>query len=461
MKPLKPLKQIGRLKTYPSSQIVDSQVSIGFECLDRDLFDADKCYDLLGKSGIKYARCQTGWAKCEREKGIFDFSWLDHIVNSLLKSGVRPWFNVGYGNPLYMKDVPNPTAVGCVPLLYGDEVIEAWLRYVAALSEHFKTRVFQYEIWNEPDVDHFWYPGTADPAMYASLVKITGRVIREHVPNAQIGACMGTPYRFRYTECFFDHLLPEDIDFFSVHAYSTMPEFRYASAMAQHRRMMDGKGFSHVELWQGEAGYPSWAYKNHWLLADGGGSERAQAVFQLRRFLLDLNSGVSRSSYFQIADMWERPYEKAVEVLDRPAAQGILNGLTYTPKKAYETICALSALLRGGNVKHLDTYAAVALKGATACECLSTVVLTLEKDGIPMYAYYLPFALDAAAPPQYEADLEIVHPFKEPVLIDLYDRSVYAIESSVGTYEGSIHFANLTACDYPLIVTEKSLIEIE
>ena len=61
------MKKIGRLKTYTSKEIENSYVSIGFECLDRDLFNPEKCYDLLAESGVKYARCQTGWAKCEKE----------------------------------------------------------------------------------------------------------------------------------------------------------------------------------------------------------------------------------------------------------------------------------------------------------------------------------------------------------------------------------------------------------
>lgn len=44
------MKKLGKLKTYCSNEIKESYVSIGFECLDRDLFQPDKCYDLLQKS---------------------------------------------------------------------------------------------------------------------------------------------------------------------------------------------------------------------------------------------------------------------------------------------------------------------------------------------------------------------------------------------------------------------------
>ena len=152
------MKKIGKLKTFKSSEIKDSYISIGFECLDRELFKAEKCYEPLGKTGVKYARCQTGWCRCEKEKGVYDFKWLDDVVDSLLANGVQPWFNIGYGNPIYMDDIKGPAAVGCVPLYYGEETLEAWCNYVAALTKHFKDRVTHYEIWNEADIGSFWYP---------------------------------------------------------------------------------------------------------------------------------------------------------------------------------------------------------------------------------------------------------------------------------------------------------------
>ncbi len=97
-------------------------------------------------------------------------------------------------------------------------------------------------------------------------------------------------------------------------------------------------GFENVDLWQGEGGHPSWAYKGHWLVKNGVSSEYAQAVWQLRRYFLDVFFGMKRSSFFQMADMWEKPYAKAVELIQKPAAHGILNGLTYTPKESYRKL---------------------------------------------------------------------------------------------------------------------------
>src|SRR5512140_1692798 len=106
----------GKLKTRPSKAIAASPLSIGFETLDRKMFDPDRCYSHLGELGVKWARCQTGWARTETRCGEYDFAWLDSIVDNLLQVGVQPWFNLGYGNRIYTPGAPHESAVGWVPL---------------------------------------------------------------------------------------------------------------------------------------------------------------------------------------------------------------------------------------------------------------------------------------------------------------------------------------------------------
>lgn len=97
---------------------------------------------------------------------------------------------------------------------------------------------------------------------------------------------------------------------------SSRAEYRYVNAVAQIRKIFDENGMKHIELWQGEGGYPSWAYEGHGLVRDGKTSERSQAVYQLRRYFIDVFRGIKRSSFFQIADVWEKPYAKVFEVTD-------------------------------------------------------------------------------------------------------------------------------------------------
>ena len=72
------LQKIGKIKQKHSSEIKTSKIGIGFEKLDRDIFDPENVYDYVAELGVKWARLQSGWQRTEREKGVYDFEWLEN-----------------------------------------------------------------------------------------------------------------------------------------------------------------------------------------------------------------------------------------------------------------------------------------------------------------------------------------------------------------------------------------------
>mgnify|MGYP000939486706 CR=1 FL=1 len=85
------LIKCGQVKAVNSADIKFSRVGLGFEKLDRDVFDAEKAYDKVAALGVKPIRLQSGWQRTEREQGVYDFTWLDKIVENLLSRGLEPW----------------------------------------------------------------------------------------------------------------------------------------------------------------------------------------------------------------------------------------------------------------------------------------------------------------------------------------------------------------------------------
>jgi hypothetical protein len=71
------LKQIGWLAVRHAKEIESSPWSVGCETLDRDQARFSVYKDCVGELGVKHARLQSGWAKCEKQKGVYDFAWLD------------------------------------------------------------------------------------------------------------------------------------------------------------------------------------------------------------------------------------------------------------------------------------------------------------------------------------------------------------------------------------------------
>ena len=95
------LKKIGRITPKRSLDIKESKLGIGFEKLDRNVFDPEKAYDKLALVGVKWVRIQSGWQRTERVKGQYDFGWIDTVVDNLIERGMRPWICLCYGNELY------------------------------------------------------------------------------------------------------------------------------------------------------------------------------------------------------------------------------------------------------------------------------------------------------------------------------------------------------------------------
>ena len=444
------MKLIGKLKIKPSNEIKNTRIGIGFECYDRDLFTPEKCYDLAAMTGAKAVRMQTGWARTEKEKGVYDFSWLDSMVDNLLKRGMEPWFNVGYGNPLYMPDAPNSTAVGCVPTLYGEECLNAWIDYVKAMTEHFKDRITHYEIWNESDLNHFWFPEKPSAKGLAELIKITGNAIREVYPEAKLGTCLsGSKPDYIYT--LFSNLEPKDLDFYCTHNYDRFPDNSWRSRRDTiAHQIMNDLGFGHLEIWMGECGHASWHPKGHGQCKEGGGSEHRQAVWHLRRAFLDLQNKMKLTSFFMIVDLWEKPYEKAVEVLTRPAAQGILNGITYTPKASHKAVSNVANVLSDEN-EVIEPFAL--LEGRSCNPDTPSTTVFFKHNGKPCMAYWL--ACPVEVEEAHETCYIVPNPMKklkDPVVIDMLTGDVFERDTDEFKYP---------LREYPLVYCERDTFEIE
>ena len=143
------LIKIGKIQPKKSSEIKFSKIGIGFEKLDRDVFDPEKAYDKVADIGVKWVRIQSGWQRTEKEKGVYDFTWIDTIIDNLIKRGLKPWVCLCYGNQLY-DDLAKTVfgAVGCPPI-FTEEQKNAWENYVKAFVNRYKGVISYYEIWIE------------------------------------------------------------------------------------------------------------------------------------------------------------------------------------------------------------------------------------------------------------------------------------------------------------------------
>lgn len=248
------------------------------------------------------------------------------------------------------------------------------------------------------------------------------------------------------------------MDFFAYHQYTRTPEHHYAETVKLLRKSLCENGLPDTELWQGESGYASWVFEGHWLFPEGTNSEYDQAAYQLRRFFLDFENGISRSSFFQMADMWEAAYSTAKESTARPAAHGVLNGNTYTPKMSYFTLCNAANIFEG-DIKLGDLFF-YATSDCSTTEMLSIKTMSATKCEKNLYFYYLPTRLGTGEI-NLKCELCTYEKLKEPVLVNMFTGEVFDEIICERDWHGVYHYKDLPLKDYPLILTEKSVIEFK
>ena len=115
-----------------------NNITVGCETLDRDYADYDAYKQYLAPLGIKKIRLQGGWAKTEREKGVYDFSWLDKIIDDARSRGLTVWLQTSYGNTVY-KGGGTPFLKGGMPS--SPEGKAAWNRWVEEMAKRYAGKV--------------------------------------------------------------------------------------------------------------------------------------------------------------------------------------------------------------------------------------------------------------------------------------------------------------------------------
>ena len=289
------LPQVGKLVTKPADGKSNLRWSVGCETLDRDYATFEAYKDFLGPLGVGWARLQSGWAKCEKEKGKYDFAWLDEHVDGIIAQGVRPWLSLSYGNPIYSKD-----GISLNSSIWTDEVtMEAWCNYVRAIVRHYGDKVMMYEVWNEPDGKK-----ANTPAVVAELLIRTGEIIRQENPKAEIlafGLCKNymCDYITEVLEILKKRKKLDVLDRVSYHVYFENPDNATERILAMRKTV---KSFDkRLDIFQGESGCPATLEYSH-ALRDKQWSEFSQVKWDLRRFANDFTNNVP-SSIFTLVDL--------------------------------------------------------------------------------------------------------------------------------------------------------------
>lgn len=458
------LKKIGSIKPKTSQEIKFSKIGLGFEKLDRDVFDPEKAYDKVAACGVKRARIQSGWMRTEKEKGVYDFAWLDSIVDNFVSRGIEPWICLCYGNPLY-NELAKKTfgAVGCAPIT-SEEEKAAWERYVKTLVARYCDRVRYFEVWNEPDGVWCWKHGV-NARELGEFTLATARAVKEVDPSAKTVGGVVCERELWFLNTAFRTGMGEYLDFISFHEYTHDENlvFERVASLSALSKVYN----PNIEIIQGESGSQSRS-GGHGAVRTGAWTEQIQAKQLARHTMADLLAGVHFTSYFSCMDMIEAlngTVGDTASILDY-GYFGVLgadfdeNGRStgeYHPKPSYYVLqnicsffseewelCTQPVLIHGGFSERKFDRTLRGHELTSGC---------FERKSGRAFVYWYPSNIMHTSY-QSAINIEVFNPWHEMHLVDLMDGSIYEIPEKMVEDKGDgvyiIH--ELPVKDTPLVL---------
>jgi hypothetical protein len=461
-----PLKQIGTIKARSTAEIASSNWILGCETLDRDMADYHQYKEYIAPLGIKRLRMQAGWAKTEKTKGVYDWAWLDAIINDAAGRGFQPWLETSYGNPIY-NGGGGVTLSGGIPV--SDSALKAWDKWVTALVQRYKTKVKDWEVWNEPN---FGDNEINSPEKVAELNIRTAQIIKRFQPEAKISGLAMGHINLDYADRFFKVLHKQGkmqlFDNMTYHDYVYNPDANYGH-VAELRRVLD-KYSTTVKLRQGENGSPSQPGFGRGALGDWDWNELTQAKWNTRRMLGDLGHDIE-SSILGIVDM---NYPKTGPIT-RQNVKGLLQAdstnKVLRPKLVYGAMQHVTSVFDNSlqRIKNLHySFNAKQTLGPGEVRYVkgtdrSLAVYGYENKATKKQVFVM--WVDEYIPTNSNATREINFTilngsFNEPVYVDILSGGVYEIPAGEWSKEGSTFtFKKIPVYDAPVLIADRSLIK--
>jgi hypothetical protein len=460
-----PFKNIGTIKPRSTNEIKSSNWILGCETLDRDMTDYEQYKEYIAPLGIKRLRMQAGWAKTEKTKGVYEWAWLDKIIDDAAKHGFQVWLETSYGNPIYEGGGGTNLSAG-IPT--STVALTAWDKWVDAMVKRYKDKVKDWEIWNEPN---FGDNEINSAEKVAELNIRTAEIIKRIQPEAKISGLAMGHIDLSYADAFFKVIYKQKkmhlFDNMTYHDYVYNPDSNYGH-VAELRRVLD-KYAPDIKLRQGENGSPSFGGPGRGAIGDYEWTELSQAKWNIRRMLGDLGHDIE-SGILGIIDM---NYPKTGPIT-RMNVKGIIESdstkRAIRPKMAYYAMQNVAAVFDHSlqRLKDLhptfnanpkfDTGKHRYSKSTDRSVSVYGYENTTTKK--QLYAIWNDEYIPANSNNTRNMSFTFLNGnFQQPVYVDMITGAVYEIPAARWTKEGNKYiFKDMPVYDAPILIADKSLI---
>lgn len=208
------------LPGLPSSQAQEERVISEFG-VNSHIASRYGNYDVMTWPADVIASTQAGWVRedfhwfwIEQEKGQFEWTYYDRMVDLLLERNLNIIGVLGHppGWATYEPgdDLRGPSFYAPDPYHFAD--------FAAAVVQRYRGKIVHWEIWNEPDNANFWLP-QPDPYAYANLLSVVSARISLAAPETNILLGGVNPFDTRFLRIIAEVGAWWAFDILNIHPY--------------------------------------------------------------------------------------------------------------------------------------------------------------------------------------------------------------------------------------------------
>ncbi|MET7439554.1 GH39 family glycosyl hydrolase [Streptomyces sp. NPDC004082] len=436
---------IGSVAPRTPRQIGDSKLLIGAETLDRDYTNYRAFAPYLGELGATRTRLQAGWAKTEKTKGVYDWAWLDTIIDDAASRGIKPWVQLSYGNGIYPGGGGSGLG-GHIP--DSAEALAAWDAWVSAAVKRYKGRVTEWEIWNEPNL-------AGIPVKdYTDFFIRTAKLIRAEQADSVIYGPAEAGIDVAYVKDFLVRLSDQGktglLDGVSYHPYNPNPDDAWTYEQVDKVKALIEQYDPGTVLRQGENGAPS-RPGSFGALGDLDWTELSQTKWVVRRVLNDLGRGIS-SSVFSISDLHYPSKINSKGLLQTNSDKSIRYA-----KPSFYAVQTVASII-DNTVEPIPSYGWSASPSAP----LTVQAFAKRTGGQQIVGVWSGTAKPSESNTRTTTDLTFTAgKFQDPVYVDVRTGAVYDIAASDWSRQGNTYtFKNVPVYDSPVLIADRSTIKL-
>lgn len=444
---------MGTLRPKSVSEISSSRWTLDCAGMDREHSDWRAVRSYIEPLGIARIRQQAGWARCEKDPGMYDFAWLDQCVFDAREMGVSVWVELSYGNPVYEGGGGRHLNAG---FPQSEAALTAWDNWVRAIAEHYKGIVNDWCIWNEPNG-----ADSGNTVQEATDFAIrTAETLRSVIPDAKIAAFALTYADPEWIGPFVQELQKRGkthlFNTIAYHHYNHNPDDGYENV--EKSRALVARYAPNLRLMQGEGGTQSEWCRNG-ALSNTFWTELTQAKYDLRRSLGDLGHG-DDTEVFHICDLEYRAVKHHYGLV----RYGLLK--TAGQAEGYRVLKVKMAYYAIQNAVSVFNDSLECISPATTSSISDNKSVIYDwidrTTGTPLAVFWDASAMPSDKSMTRDAEVTIVaEALPNPVWVDLLTGNVYKIDPSrIRSARGKTTY-RVPIYDSPAFITSMDILTLD